>query len=123
MIRFTLPLPPNLANARMHWAVRNKHRADYELSCFAHLMRQKVKREKAVPMYSARGAFGPVIIDATLYTWSPMDWDNLYARLKWAVDAIVKYGLLANDDPTHLTLGVISQQVDRKHRRIEVTLR
>ena len=34
-MRFTIPLPPNMGNSRMHWAAKNRKRANYMLEATA----------------------------------------------------------------------------------------
>lgn len=109
-MRLTLPLPPNIANSRMHWRTRNRKRNDYEDRCTI-----VAGWSKDPPMNKAR-------ITVKLYTWSTMDTDNLMARLKWPVDWLVKAGYLVDDDPTHLEWIMPTQKIDRKNRRVVINL-
>ena len=115
-MKIRLPLPPNMANSRMHWRVKQKRRKEYELLCdvqpASHFPGPGVY---TFPLPKAR-------IRATLYVWSEMDGDNLMARLKWPVDWLVKNGYLVDDSPRHLEWEMPKQVVDRKDRRIEIEL-
>lgn len=114
LYRVTLPLPPNMANSRRHWRVKQRERVEYEDWAF-------------VWMHEAR-AQGPrkplkrATIRATLYVYAKMDMDNLVARLKWPVDYLVKAGWLVDDGPDVLDWTLPSQQTDRKRPRVEITL-
>ena len=77
-MRITLPLPPNMANARMHWRTKNGKRQDYELRCDTY------------PNPEPEPFFGRAVIKAHLVTWSTMDTDNLMARLKCIPTALAK---------------------------------
>lgn len=64
------------------------------------------------------------------------DEDNLKASLKWTLDALRQKqsgkdwrggvyslsGYLIDDDPTHMTLGRVTQEVDRKNKGLTVTI-
>ena len=63
-----------------------------------------------------------VRLDAVLYVWSPMDEDNLTARLKWAIDWLRLAGYLVGDSPAHLRLGTVRQVVERHSRRLDIEL-
>ena len=110
-VRFTLPLPPNIANARLHWRAKDRKRVEYLLLCTA---MADVPRPTE-PLCEAR-------IRATLYVWSLMDTDNLVARMKWPVDWLVDRGYLVDDHPTVLHWDMPQQMIDRKHQRVEIEL-
>jgi len=42
--------------------------------------------------------------------------------MKWVVDWLVKRGYLVDDSPTYLEWVMPTQEIDRKNRRIEITL-
>ena len=110
VLKITLPLPPNMANSRTHWRKKNRQQRDYSLLCYVWS-----SDRPAAP-------FSKATISAMVYTWSPMDMDNLMARLKWPVDFLVSAGWLVDDNPDVLTWVMPRQAVDRKHRRVEITL-
>ena len=104
---FTLPLPPNLANGRMHWAQKNRKRVAYLEGCD-----RRYPADPATTLPKAE-------VSVTLYVWSEMDRDNAYARVKWALDWLVMRGYVVDDSPAHLELQV-SQAIDRKNQRLEI---
>ena len=115
-MKLTLPLPPNRANAREHWRVTHKKKKDYY-------------NLAALALYAQAGSRPGIItptcrqtLTATLYVWAKMDQGNLVARLKWLEDALVNYGLLVDDNEEWLDLQMPKQVVDRKNRRVEITL-
>lgn len=108
----TFPLPPNMANdlAAKHWAVARRRKRGWTLLTDSWA-------ETSLPSYE-----DPVRLDATLYLWNRMDSDNLVARLKWIQDWLVDRRVIVDDHPDALVLGEISQEIDRKAQRVEVTL-
>ena len=109
-MRITLPLPPNMANARMHWARKHRLQKMYRLRCTAY----HPDRPDA-PIV-------PATVSATLYVWNMMDEDGAVARLKWPIDWLVYRDILANDDPASMTLGKVAQVIDRKNQRVELRI-
>ena len=109
-MKLTLPLPPNMANARTHWAAKHRKRKAYMLACTC-----ADSRRPDEPI-------APAVVHATLYTWAKMDEDNLTARLKWTIDWLVDRQILLDDHPSAMTLGTVSQAVDRKNQRVEITI-
>jgi len=112
-LKLVLPLPPSLPNLRLHWSAQAR----------------LVRNFKDVTYLNARGQRRPprpppelVRIDARFYGWNLRDEDNLVASLKLTLDALVDAGFIAADDPKHMELGEISQEIDRKDRRLEVTI-
>lgn len=115
-LTLTVPLPPNIANGRMHWQVKLKAKKAYwdTLSLLANC--GKIPAEAVSRPRRARLA-------ATLYLHSPMDDDNAMARLKWLVDWLVSNGYLAGDSRKHIEWeGLPKQFIDRKNPRCVVTL-
>ena len=111
-MKITLPLPPNRANSRWHWRTENRKKQAYYLSCIG----SDVGKRPAQPYDKAR-------ISVTLYVWAEMDADNLMARLKWCLDWLKSRGIITDDSPKHLEwAGMPTQVVDRKNRRVEITL-
>lgn len=113
MTEITLPLPPNRANARGHWAVNKHKQTEYQTAC--------------VPaIYAAFGPFVPmaepryqkVRISMAFYVHQLNDWDNLVSRSKWAWDALVQCGIIPDDSPKYVDLGDVTQTVDRKNQRL-----
>lgn len=108
-LSLTLPLPPNMANGRMHWAEKSRRQKDYRLECDT--------MTGPLPSIGVR-----VRLDATMYLWSLMDEDNLIARLKWVQDWLVWADVIPDDSSEYLTLGKVGQAIDRKRQRVEITL-
>ena len=114
MIRLTLPLPPNRANAREHWRVTWRRKRDYYDAASYFLAEQELE----LPYGLERPT-----LTATLYVWAKMDPDNATARLKWPIDCLVMHGILVDDSEKHLDFTQIPKQVvDRKNRRVEIVL-
>ena len=112
-MRITLPMPPNMANKSFgHWAKKGRARDEYMM--LAMVLSQDVKRPRK-PFHRAR-------ISVTLYTWNPMDRDNLTARLKWPIDFLVERGVIVDDGPKCLESEMPKQAIDRKHMRVEIEL-
>jgi len=111
-LKITLPLPLNRANSRLHWRTENKYKKEYMMRCGLFYVAEDM------PMQAIQKAK----ISATLYTWSPMDTDNLMSRLKWPVDWLVKACVIADDSPRHLVWELPRQEVDRRNQRVEIVL-
>lgn len=113
----TLPLPPNLANQRVHWRRRISQKDAY---------RQKVRNTVLMIPWQVRRPKGApwrrVHIEAKVYVWNLMDMDNLWARLKWPVDALVQEGYIVDDSPKFVRWGPVEQEVDRGYQRVQFTL-
>lgn len=115
-ITLTLPLPPNIANARQHWRVKLKAKKAY----WRHL-----------DLLYGAGYFGPwkcptecqaVQVRAHVVVGGQMDVDNLFARLKWALDWLQLVGYLADDSPKYLHWASIPTQEIRRTQPPTVTL-
>ena len=116
-ITLTLPLPPNIANARMHWRAKNRRKIAY----MAEANVWRMRRDNPVRWHG--GTPGKVAISVKLYVWSIMDIDNLVARLKWPLDWLTMGEYIVDDSPDHLRwAGMPEQEIDRKNRRVEITL-
>ena len=125
-MKLTLPLPPNRANAREHWRVTHRKKKAYYAEAQRALMGQRLwvmDMGTGKPRVRAeRPCTKRMRLTATLYVWAKMDRGNLVARLKWLEDALVNYGLLVDDNEEWLDLQMPTQVIDRKNRRVEVTL-
>ena len=113
MIELTLPLPPNRGNSRDHWAVSAKKKKAYTAECA--IACQELLDNGLV--FKSR-----VRISMDFYVWSLNDWDNLVNRAKWAWDALVKFGIIEDDSPKYVDLGNVTQIVDRKAQRLELSI-
>lgn len=116
-LTFRVPLPLNLANARLHHMV--KHRA-------------KVAYWRHLDLLLAGGILPPpppaplqkATLAVTLTMPNPMDDDNAIARIKHAQDWLVSRGYIAGDSRKHLRLaGLPVQRISRKNAPcLELTL-
>ena len=90
-IVLTLPLPPNRANHRGHWAVLKRQDKAYQERAGLHLITQRaLKPEK--PLLACR-------IRAHVVTTRTQDLDNAVARLKPLLDLLVRMRWLVDDNP------------------------
>lgn len=115
MVTLTVPLPPNIANGRMHWRVKlNAKKAYWETL-------DTMRQIKLLP--APKPVDGPAVISATLYLYAHMDDDNAMHRCKYALDWLVTNGYLRGDSRKDITwAGLPHQVIDRKNPRVELTL-
>lgn len=111
----TLPLPPNIANMRAHWARKNTQKRQYWDRCTLWRINENQPRPDCDPPQTAD-------VTVTLYLHQLMDDDNAAARCKWLLDWLVGDGYLLDDKRPYCRLTVC-QQVDRKRQRacVEIT--
>lgn len=114
-VTITFPMPPNLANARLHWrAKHSKHVAWKQLA---------IVQERGLRGRPDR--FERVKVTVVFYVGNHprwiMDWDNCTARLKWCLDLLKECGLIVDDSPKHLTLENPEQRQEAP-RRVVLTL-
>jgi crossover junction endodeoxyribonuclease RusA len=114
-----LPLPPRelSPNARVHWAARRRAAGAYVLRCLAALREQGV--------FPPREAWPIVTITAAFYVGQLGDQDNRMASLKALIDALVRAGYFAGDDPGRLTFASVPAQHvvnTMAERRLEITI-
>lgn len=108
MLTFELPMPPNLANARLHWAERDRARRAYESTLYARRLKDELPRPPLHPFPRAR-------LVVTLHVCGRlMDTDNAYARCKWPVDFLTRSRYVVDDSPDVLTLEVGQQRVPHR---------
>ena len=110
-----LPLPQNLANARMHWRKKNRERSAYMDRCSTRLFLRMLPVPPSAPL-------SPVTISATLYLWALMDDDNALARIKWAADWCRSRGYIVDDKRPHARFTIPEQVIDRANQRLVLTL-
>lgn len=116
MIRLILPMPVNVANARLHWSARHRAKVGYWDACDMRVMLKLVPKAPKKPL-------DPAQIAVTLYVHNIMDHDNAMARTKPVLDWLVSRGYIADDAPKNLKwAGLPEQTVDRANPRIELTL-
>lgn len=115
-VTFILPLPPNMANARWHWAAKHRARQEYFLELANLYILGLIPKPPAEP-------FPYVFISSTLYLLSQMDEDNALARIKWPVDWLKRHGYIVDDRIPHARFTIPAQVVSRKAQsRLELTL-
>jgi hypothetical protein len=115
VLMFHLPMPPNVANGRMHWRVKLKHRQQYERHLDALWFAKKLPRLPRTPWTEAE-----IAVQMRLRSW--MDDDNAVARCKWPLDWLVKAGYLVDDKRKHLRWAGFPTQVVSRKLEPELTL-
>ncbi len=116
-LELVLPMPPNLANSRMHWRVKHRERTAY----FAHLTALFMARQIPDPPTKP---LNPAHVTATFYLGARMDTDNLFARAKWPIDWLVRNGYVVDDRDDQLVWREMPKQVVKRdgNYRIHFTL-
>ena len=115
ILTFVLPLPPNLANSRMHWRKRHREHSRYR----DHLdMLLAMRQLPPVP----REPWARAQVTAVLALHNPMDDDNAVARCKWPLDWIVSRGYLTDDRRTALRWASFPTQEIRRKQDPTLTL-
>jgi hypothetical protein len=107
----TFPMPPNIANSRWHWRSKQAKKAHwFGVIDILHRPHDDPPMEKA-------------LIAADFYLWNKMDYDNLFARLKWPLDWLTLNSYIVDDNPDVLKWETMpTQQIDRKNQRLVITL-
>lgn len=114
---FCVPLPPNVANSRMHWRTRQRERRAYEGWLDALLLTRQLPPVPRIPWARAT-------VRVAMVVGAAMDEDNAVARCKWPLDWIVKAGYLADDRSSNLTWAAFPEQVVSRKlpRTLTITL-
>jgi hypothetical protein len=108
---YTFPMPPNLANARMHWAVK--------LRCHGEWKARAVVGDRR--LRGRHRLLRRVRVTAVLYPRMRMDDDNAVARLKWCLDLLVERGIVVDDRRPYLELtGIPEQRLGSRPPRVEL---
>lgn len=116
-LRFEFPMPPNIANERMHWRVKlNAKKAFYAASD----LKQAAGSFPAPPPSPFRRATASVV----MVLGAAMDEDNSAHRCKWVWDWLKTRGYIADDKKKVLhQAGYPQQRIKRGGPyRIEITL-
>ena len=124
-----LPEPPVLSNARGHWYVRARRIREYKAQAWF----AAIQQVRPAPDPPRR-----VRVDAHFRLWNLRDVDNLVGSAKYVLDALKQNirmqhlgfrdgildqrGFFWDDDPAHLELGTVTQEIDRKHRGLTLTI-
>ena len=124
----SLPIPPSPNDGAGHPIAQHRIKKAYQKKVWAHAISQ-CKPLRDPPQ--------KVLLSADFFVHNLRDEDNLEASLKFLIDALrqkqagsldwrqgVYYlcGYLVDDDPEHMTLGDVTQVIDRKNKRVEVTI-
>jgi len=114
VVELTFPMPVNLANARMHWAQKQRRHDAWKMRALVQERGLRVRPKRPIKrcrvsaiMYLGRGV---------------MDHDNSVARLKWCIDFLKERGVIVDDDPKHLTLTGIPEQRQGNPKRVVLTI-
>lgn len=116
-LRFVFPLPINLANARMHWAVKHVRRSEYFAACDALQLAGKVPPPPRAPIERAH-------VHEVLRMGGHMDDDNAANRCKWPIDWLKTRGYIADDRKKNLVRSGYPRQLVKRDGdyAVEITL-
>lgn len=105
---FRLPLPPNMANARLHWRSKDNLRKLYLSQCESLVGMRLLPTAPEIPLVFAR-------LSVTLCVKREHDHDNAVARCKFACDFLQSGGYIQSDKPKFLEwVGMPKQIVDTR---------
>ena len=111
----SFPMPPNLANSRMHWRVKHKEKRAYwdalDLRAFTGEL-----PSGAIPPFSR------VALSSTMTLWAPMDDDNAMARHKWVLDWLTKRMFWLDDSRKTVRWKNVPKQVISRKVPSSITL-
>lgn len=114
-LTLTLPMPPNMANGRVHWRKKWRGQIEYANQCDACVVYGRQPGPPPRP-------FDGVTLSATLYCWALHDDDNALARIKWAADYLKTRGYIVDDKRPHCRFTIPEQVIDRKDQRLVLTI-
>jgi hypothetical protein len=106
-LTLTLPMPPNMANARMHWRVKQNAKTEY-------WARLNLLHAAGVIARAPYPTPERAEIHVRMHVGGQMDHDNAMARLKWLLDWLVGNRYLRDDSPRHLEWAGFPEQVVKK---------
>jgi hypothetical protein len=110
-----LPMPLNIANARMHWRVKANARRAYYSTLDTMLAAKLLPPPPQSPIAHPR-------IASVMTLGNKMDHDNAMARHKWPCDWLQRRGYIANDKDLEWA-GLPTQRVTRSSpSKITLTL-
>lgn len=108
-----LPLPPNRANLRQHWAVANLQKQQYQARLIVALQNSQGRPSKPLDRFTAH---------VSVYAKKARDLDNAWASLKPMWDILTRKGWIVDDSPDHFLSGTVTSGVNYKWPHIEVQL-
>jgi len=114
-LTFVLPLPPNLANSRWHWRVKQNKKKQYTAALDLLRVARLLPPVPSVPWQRAT-------VTAALVLGAAQDDDNAIARCKWALDWIVRAGYLSDDRRKVLRWGGFPEQLVTRKQDYTLTL-
>jgi hypothetical protein len=115
-LRFDLPLPANLGNARLHWRAKHRAKKAYWAELDTLVLVKRLPKAPTAPLPKAR-------IAVHFRTYNRMDRDNLVARFKWVGDWLTSRGYIVDDQDGVLEwAGMPTQEIDRTEQGIDITL-
>ena len=116
-LTFVLPLPPNLGNSSMHWAVKARQKKAYLEECDG---LQNIRRVPLPP----RDPFAKATVSATMYVGKLHDHENAKFRAyKWPCDWLKTRGYMLDDNPKVCTMLAPEQVVKQgQDYRLVLTL-
>lgn len=114
---FVVPMPPNLANARLHWRAKDRKRTEFFASCDWLQATKMVPAPPAKPVERAT-------LRVVMHLGAAMDTDNAMARTKWAIDWLTSRRYIVDDRQSVLEWEGFPIQVVKRdgNYRIELTL-
>lgn len=108
-LEMSLPMPPNLANARMHWRVKERERVAYLARCDTLQGLGLVPDPPPQPFTRAE-------LRSVMRLGAAMDDDNAMHRHKWALDWLKTRGYIVDDRKKCLRwAGFPEQRVKRNN--------
>lgn len=110
--KIELPLPPNRANQSRGIA---RYEGFYKKRYFNKLEGYFLSIKSGLPPIPWEKAEFEAVIEVPRL----MDFDNLIARLKWPVDALVYFGVLKDDHPNNLWPRSFPKQNLIRKRRLK----
>lgn len=108
-----LPLPPNKANSRQHWAVALREKRAYQARLTVALQNSGKRPPKPLQRFSAH---------VMMYAKRVRDMDNAWASMKPLWDTLTRQGWIADDAPKHFLSGTMVSLCDDRNPRVEVCL-
>lgn len=109
-------MPPNIANARMHWIAKHRARKAYFHNCDCYQEIGFIRPPPPDPI-------SRVSLGSTLYLGNYMDDDNALARIKWAADWLKRRGYIVDDKRPHCQFTIPAQVVKRGQQyKLVITL-
>lgn len=126
--RLVLPLPPSPNDWATHPMEQARQKNAYRRKVWIAALKQQRPMMHPPSM---------VVIAATFYLVNLRDEDNLTGSLKWLIDSLKqeqtgkvrwrqgvadRKGYFIDDDPEHLHISTVSQEIDRGDPRVEIAL-